>query len=277
MKKLSIAFVGGGHLARSLLGGLAAHGFDMSAVCVSDCDISQLAEIKQHWPEVQTYDSNLQAVTNAILVLACVKPNEMRAVCADIGELLAKQSCVLVSPAAGVTIDLLDGWTQSRLAIIRCMPNTPVAVGCGMTALYANARASDEHKKIANRVFEAVGTTIWLENEAQIHLVTALSGSGPAYFFRFLTAFEQAACELGCPPHTAKILALNTFSGAAKLAFEHGDPSTLIEQVSSKGGTTECGLQALEQADITQIAKAVLTAAVDRSVEISDTLAKQSP
>ena len=276
MSKVQIALVGGGHLACSLLSGLAAQGFDIGAVRVSDRDDTRLAEIKRQWPTIQTYNSNRRAVADSALVLACVKPNEMRAVCQDIGELLARPSCALLSPAAGVSIDLLEQWSGSHSAIIRCMPNTPVAVGCGMTALYANAQASDEQKKLADNIFKSVGATVWLQDEAQMHLLTALSGSGPAYFFRFATAFEQAARDLGCAPQLAKTLTLHTFHGAARLAFEAKDLSTLIEQVSSKGGTTERGLQALEQADISQIAKAVLLAAADRSVEISDTLAKQS-
>ena len=272
-KKTRIALIGCGNIAHSLLKGLLAADYEADSIRVSDSAAAKLKKLKQETKEIRTFASNLQAIEDATSAILCVKPDVVQAVCAEIKDTLIKQSTVLVSVAAGVSVDLLQRWTSQTLPIVRCMPNTPVAVGCGMIALYANPCATAEHKKLAETIFSTVGSTVWLEDEKDMHIVTALSGSGPAYFFRFTEAFEKAAKDLACPPHLARELALQTLYGAGKLALQsRSDIATLREQITSKGGTTERGLQVLEQADIDQIARSVLKEASLRSVEITQQL-----
>ncbi|MBC6413774.1 MAG: pyrroline-5-carboxylate reductase [Chromatiales bacterium] len=268
-----IALVGYGNIARSLLTGLLATTPEATRISVSNPTADKFTELNQKNNRLRTYTSNVQAVENATLVILCVKPNMIQTVCAEIKHLLIKQTTILISVAAGVSVDLLQQWTSEALPIIRCMPNTPSAVGCGITALYANQCADTEHKKITADIFATVGATVWLNDEQDMHVVTALSGSGPAYFFRFTEALAKAAQHSGCSTEIAQRLALQTLYGAANLAVQSDSSlATLREQITSKGGVTEQGLKALEQVDIDQIAHTVLTKASARSIEISQQL-----
>ena len=268
-----IALIGYGNIAHSLLKGLFAAGYETGDISISDPITSKLSEIKRQHKGIRTCPSNLSAIEDATIAILCVKPDVVPTVCAEIRDVSIRRPVLLVSVAAGVSVDLLQKWTAGTQPIIRCMPNTPVAVGCGMTALYANRHVVGAHKKLCKDIFATVGSTVWLEHEEDMHIVTALSGSGPAYFFRFTEAFEKAAKELGCPPEIARKLAIQTLYGAATLAAEgRCDLSVLREQITSKGGTTERGLQVLEQVGIDQIAHAVLSAAALRSTEISNQL-----
>ena len=268
-----IALIGYGNIAHSLLKGLLAAGYEAGNIRISDPITSKLSEINEQNDATHTYTSNPSAIEDATIAILCVKPDVVPVVCGEIKDALTRQSVLLVSVAAGVSVDLLQRWTANTQPIVRCMPNTPSAVGCGMTALYANQNVSDMHKKLSEDIFATVGSTVWLENEKDMHIVTALSGSGPAYFFRFTEAFEKAAKELGCLPEIAQKLAVQTLYGAATLASKnHGALSVLRKQITSKGGTTERGLQVLEQVNIDRIAHSVLTAAALRSNEISDQL-----
>ena len=268
-----IALVGYGNIARSLLDGLLVAGYEAGDIHISDPAASQFLEIGKQGKTIHIHTSNVLAVEDATIAILCVKPDVVPTVCAEIKDVLIRQSVLLVSVAAGVPVHLLQRWTTSEQPIIRCMPNTPVSVGCGMTALYANQHVSDAHKKIGEDIFATVGATVWLKNEEDMHVVTALSGSGPAYFFRFTEAFEKAAKALDCPPKIAQKLAIQTLYGAAMLASESDcELSVLRERITSKGGTTEKGLQVLEDMNIDRIAHSVLTAAVSRSNEISDQL-----
>lgn len=271
--KARIALIGYGNIAHSLLKGLLAAGFNGADIRISDSTPSKFKEIKQQSKEIQTFASNLSAIKDTSIVILCVKPDVSQTVCVEIKDTLMRQPVLLVSVAAGVSLNLLQRWTSKTQPIIRCMPNTPSSVGCGMSALYANRCVVNEHKKLVEAIFATVGSTIWLENEKEMHIVTALSGSGPAYFFRLTEAFEKAANKLACPPELARKLAIETLYGAAALAIKSRfDLATLREQITSKGGTTERGLQVLEQMDIDQIARSVLEAATERSTEISDQL-----
>ena len=268
-----IALIGYGNIAHSLLKGLLAAGYDASRIYISDPTTAKFKEINREAKEIQTFASNLQAVEDAASVILCVKPDVVQTVCSEIKDALMRQATILVSVAAGVSVDLLQRWTSKELPIVRSMPNTPSAVGCGMTALYANQYISDGHKNLVEDIFSTIGSIVWLEDEKDMHIITALSGSGPAYFFRFTEAFEKAAKDLGCSSEIARKLAVQTLYGAAKYAVQSRfDLTMLREQITSKGGTTERGLQVLERADIDKIARSVLQAASLRSAEISDQL-----
>ncbi len=264
------AFIGAGNISRSLIGGLTGHGLAAAAFTVSDPDAGQLARLAERHPGLATSLSNRDAVADCDLAVLCVKPGIVQAVCREMADALARRGGVLVSVAAGVPLARLDEWTGGRLSIIRCMPNTPVEVGCGVVALCAGARVSPAQRDAADHLLGNVATTVWLEDESGMDLVTALSGSGPAYFFRIVEAFEQAAAELGLDLDAARRLARGTFRGAAALAGSgDGDVVRLRRQVTSPGGTTESGLAELEKGGIAELARSVLAAAAKRSAELA--------
>jgi len=177
----------------------------------------------------------------------------------------------VVSIAAGIRISSLDAWLGGHVALVRSMPNTPSLVGSGAAGLYANALVSEQQKAVAESILRAVGLTLWVKDETQIDSVTALSGSGPAYFFLIIEALEAAGVKLGLPQESARLLAVQTAYGASKMALESPeDAATLRQRVTSPGGTTEKALQVLEEGKIRQLFEQALTAASQRSVELAD-------
>ena len=268
-----IAFIGAGNLAGSLIRGLAAQGIDTRTLAISDCDPARTAALAKEFPHLIVHNSNREAVTERAILIACVKPDVAREVCRELGALLRPRHCVLVSVAAGITLEMLRRWTSDGVTppgLIRCMPNTPVAVGKGMSVLCANNEVSVIERCRVEDIFSAVGATLWTEDETTMDAVTALSGSGPAYFFRVIEAMIKAAAALGMDAATAQQLACQTALGAAHLLSDGtADPKTLRQAVTSKGGTTECAIAALEQANIDALFKQALAAAARRSRELS--------
>ena len=263
------AFIGAGNISRSLIDGLMAGGLDVSTFGVSDPDAGQLAKLTGRYPGLATSITNRDVIEDCDVAVLCVKPDSVHTVCRETAGALARRKALLISAAAGVPLALLDRWTGARLAIIRCMPNTPVAVGRGVAALCAGARVSRPQRETAEQLLGAAAVTVWITDEKHMNLITALSGSGPAYFFRVVQAFENAAVRLGLETDTARRITIGTFCGAAALADVAGDVAGGIHQVTSKGGTTERGLAELEQAGLEQLAEKVLTAAATRAAEIT--------
>ncbi len=266
-----ISFIGGGNMARALIGGLLAKGWAASDIHVIDPDAEKRDSLQQDFG-VSVGDQLPRAAMADIVVLA-VKPQQLRDVAIFLGSLLQHQ--LLISIAAGVRCGDLIRWLGNYGAVVRVMPNTPAQVQAGVSALYAAEGVSAEQQKLSETVMGAVGTTLWLESEEQMDAVTAISGSGPAYVFYFLEAMQQAGSNLGLAPGQARELALQTFLGASKLAAgsEH-DFATLRAQVTSKGGTTERALNHMESAGVkTSIIEAV-QAAAERSRELGDLLGK---
>ena len=265
-----VAFIGAGNISRCIVDGLTAGGLAATSFCVSDPDAGRLAQLAKRHPGLATAASNRDAVEGCDVAFACVKPDAVQAVCRDVADVLARRGALLISVAAGVPLALLDIWSGARLAIVRCMPNTPVAAARGVAALCAGARVSPAQRDVAETLLGAAAVTLWLDDEAQMDLVTALSGSGPAYFFRVTEAFADAGAKLGLEAGAARRLAVATFCGAAALADAGGgDVAALRRQVTSPGGTTERGLAEMEQAGIAELAEAVLAAAAARAAEIT--------
>ena len=266
---LQVAFLGAGNIARCLLDGLIAGGFAPASFCASDPDAGQLAKLAARHPGLVTTGANRAAVEDCDVAFACVKPGAVEAVCRDVADVLARRDALMISVAAGVPLALLDAWSGARLAVIRCMPNTPVAAARGVAALCAGVRVSAAQRARAEALLGAAAVTAWIDEE-QLDLVTALSGSGPAYFFRVTEAFAEAATKLGLAPDVARRLAVATFGGAAALAdAAGGDVAALRRQVTSPGGTTERGLAQMEQAGIAKMAEAVLAAGAARAAQIA--------
>ncbi|MFP5505962.1 MAG: pyrroline-5-carboxylate reductase, partial [Gammaproteobacteria bacterium] len=214
-----LSFIGAGNMARSLIGGLIADGWPADRLRATDPDPEQRSDIANRFG-IAVGDDNAAAVAGAEVVVLAVKPQVMHAVAAEIGAAAQAHRPLIISIAAGIRSADLDRWLGGDAAIVRCMPNTPALVQSGATALFANPRVGAEQRDRAETILRAVGLTLWLEREEQMDAVTALSGSGPAYFFLIMEALQAAGERLGLPADTARLLTLQTAFGAAKMALE---------------------------------------------------------
>lgn len=267
-----IAFIGGGNMARSIVGGLIADGLDPSQIHVADPDSSQREALAASFG-VHTAAEGRMIVPGADIVVLAVKPQVLRDVASSLADAIQQQRPLMISIAAGVRSSDLDRWLGGNVALVRCMPNTPALVQSGATGLYATAACNEEHKARAEFILRAVGLTLWLDDENLIDAVTALSGSGPAYFFYIIEVIEKAGVTLGLDAQAARLLALQTAFGAAKMALESDDePAVLRERVTSRGGTTEAALAVLKNGGLEALFSEALTAARDRAVELADML-----
>lgn len=272
MKSKTVAFIGCGNMAASLINGLVADGYDPKKIMASDPDSEKLAHIS-NLCGIHTSGNNTEAVEFAQVVVMAVKPQALEQAANSIAPAVQKSKPLVISIAAGVLERDLDNWLGGDIALIRTMPNTPAMIQVGATVLHANPRVSDSQKDLAETILRAVGLTQWVESESMINAVTALSGSGPAYLFLVMEAMESAAVELGLPAETAHLLTLQTALGAARMAMESSDtPATLRKRVTSPGGTTEAALQIFEEGGLRGLFAQALTKAHDRSIELSKLL-----
>ncbi len=272
MKDCKIAFLGGGNMALSLIGGLVSDGFNPSHIHIADPDANRLETIKASYA-VQTYTDNTRAINECRVIVPAVKPQQLQHVVKQCSPLW-QDNMMLISIAAGIRLKDIARWLERpNAAIVRTMPNTPALVQAGATALYANEFVSAQQKELAESILRAVGITLWVQDEEQINVVTALSGSGPAYFFLVMEAIETAAIELGLEPETAKLLCLQTAFGASKMALESNDSTALLRQkVTSPGGTTERAIHELEDGGLRSLFENALIAAALRSRELATQL-----
>lgn len=272
MQHIKIGFIGGGNMAASLIGGLIADGTTPSQIRVAEPDAERGQSLQQQFA-IQLAADNMALVAESDVVVLAVKPQVLSTVCQQIAGAVEGKRPLIISVAAGIRIGDIDRWLGDDNAIVRTMPNTPALVQCGATALYANCRVDDRQREIAERIMRAVGLTQWLENEPLMDAVTALSGSGPAYFFLVIEALEQAGCKLGLSAESSRVLALQTAFGAAKMALESNESSEeLRRRVTSPGGTTERAIGILEQGDLRGLFERALTGARDRAQELAEEL-----
>jgi pyrroline-5-carboxylate reductase len=268
-----IAFIGGGNMAASLIGGLRAQGIPATSICASDPGADKRAEL-QSTHGIETFADNGQALVGADVIVLAVKPQVMQAVCRDLaGHLQANQ--LIVSIAAGINCASLQQWlgAQTPRAIVRCMPNTPSLLRQGVSGLFANAQVSERQKQQAEQLLSAVGLALWLEQEALIDAVTAVSGSGPAYFFLMIEAMTAAGEQLGLPRDTAAQLTLHTALGAARMACESDvEAAELRRRVSSPNGTTEAAIKAFQAGGFEALVQQAMNAAAQRSAELAEQL-----
>ena len=271
METKKISFIGAGNMASALIGGLIADGaFFPDNIIVSDINDTQLNKMESKFGIRSSCDNN-KCVAHADVVVICVKPQMMAEICQEIASTVQKQKPLIISVAAGVTTQSLGRWLGAETAIVRAMPNTPALIKTGAAGLFANENVSEEQKELAERILRAVGLVLWVTAENDMDYVTALSGSGPAYFFRMMEAMENAAVELGLDKEVAHVLTLQTALGAAKLAIESSDSiAELREKVTSPGGTTEQGLAAMNAAGIDKMFQQTLKAARDRAKALSN-------
>ncbi len=269
-----ISFIGGGNMARSLIGGLIADDTDPSTLWVADASQEQLRTVKEHLA-VNTTTSNLEAAAKADIVILAVKPQILSTVACELAEVARKHNPLFLSVAAGIREQDLNRWLGGDATIVRAMPNTPALIQSGATALIANNKVTQAQRNQAESIMRSTGLALWLESEAQMDVVTALSGSGPAYYFLIMEALEKAACDLGLAPETARLLTLQTGFGATKMALESSDTlEDLRRRVTSPGGTTEQAIKTLEEGNIRHLLKEALEAAAHRSAELADQFGK---
>ncbi|OEZ67177.1 pyrroline-5-carboxylate reductase [Janthinobacterium sp. HH103] len=273
--ELNIAFVGGGNMAAALIAGLAGKLTLGANIHVIDPHAPALEKLQAQFG-VTTATSASDALRGVDVIVLAVKPQSMRDVAAQLLPFLDGESAPLVlSIAAGIRAADLSRWLGGYGAIVRCMPNTPALIGMGITGMVASSGVSDEQKKTADAILRAVGQTVWLDDEAKIDPVTAVSGSGPAYVFYFIEAMQQAAAELGLTPEQGTQLAIATFTGAAQLAANSSEPVSLLrERVTSKGGTTYAALTSMEESGVKAAIVKGIKAAAQRGREMGDELGK---
>ena len=269
---MNITFLGGGNMASALIGGLLNQGFPAGQLTVIEISAEGRARLEEKFA-VRCYDAvQADALACDVLLLA-VKPQQMRAACAPLLAHLDRQ--LLISIAAGLRLADLSRWLGGYGKLIRVMPNTPALIGAGVTGLFALPGVSEDEKRQAEQVMQAVGSTVWVDDESRMDAVTAISGSGPAYVFLFIEALQQAAGELGFTPQAARQLALDTVLGSARLAAQSADPASVLrERVTSKGGTTEAALRVMDERALKDIVTAAAAAACARSTELGDLLGK---
>ena len=268
-KPTTITFIGAGNMARSLIIGLLQDKANV-LLRVADPDPQQLDAIRQHWPDVQATQDNAEALQGADVVVLAVKPQVMREVLEPLADLAQRTRPLVISIAAGIREAALNQWLGGNLPIVRCMPNTPALVQTGATGLVANAQVSQAQRNLAESILRAVGITVWFAEEASIDSVTAVSGSGPAYFFLVMEAMQAAAQNLGMSAEDAQLLVVQTALGAARLALESGEPAAeLRRKVTSKGGTTEAALKVLNDGGLPALFEQALQAAAQGSRELA--------
>lgn len=275
MKNRTLVFIGAGNMATALIKGLIADGTPASSIIAADPDSAKRESMAASLG-VRTLDDNQAAAAEADVLLLAVKPQMMQQVLNEMGTSVLDAQPLVISIAAGIQTHHISHWIndqQGKIAIIRTMPNTPAMLQTGATALFANQAVSDEQHNLAERIMRAVGLTRWIEDESQMDAVTALSGSGPAYYFLLMEAMEKAAQSLGLSEENAHLLTLQTALGAARMAIEAEDsPASLRAKVTSPGGTTEQAIRTFQEGGFQQLVTDALKAAHDRSVSLSETL-----
>ena len=268
MQTFTLGFIGGGNMASAIISGLLGHQFSGQNITVIEPDSEKRHDLTTKYG-IKTSD-NVSATSDCDVIILAVKPQQLKSVCQSL-KVSAPQ--LIISIAAGIRATDIARWLNGYDAIVRVMPNTPAQIQSGVSALFAMENVTKEQRNFAEQIMSAVGKALWVDDEAEMDAVTAISGSGPAYVFYMIEALEEAGVKLGLSPENARILALETFNGASKLACQsESDVKTLRAQVTSKGGTTEQGILIMESANIKEILYQTAKAAQLKSVILGDAL-----
>ncbi|NNC77792.1 MAG: pyrroline-5-carboxylate reductase [Woeseiaceae bacterium] len=271
MTKSVIAFIGGGNMTRAIVGGMRDSGFAQRYLVISEPQAETRVALAKSFPGALVLDDNNRAVASASTVVLAVKPQVLPDVCRSLRKTAQDTRPLILSIAAGIRSDDIDQWLGGELAIVRVMPNQPALIRQGISALFANNRTSDAERVRAKDIMAAVGSVVDVSSESDIDAATAVSGSGPAYFFLLIDILGQTAVSLGIDPSTARLLAVETARGAAALALtESDDMEALIARVRSPGGTTAAALDSLDSHNVRDIFAEAITAARDRATELAD-------
>ncbi len=268
---LSIALVGGGNMARALVGGLLGTGQDPALITVADPSADIRAALARDFGVATTAD-NMAAVAAARVVVLAVKPQIVAQVARALAPGLQAHRPLVISVAAGIRAADLSRWIGSGPSVVRAMPNRPALVGMGATGLYATADVARPQRELAERVLRATGLTVWVPRESDLELVTALSGSGPAYFFRLAQIMAEAGAHMGLDQAVAQQLAAQTLAGAGRLVADQQRPdlARMSAEVASKGGTTEAALRRFAEQGLERVVASAMEAAAQRGRELAD-------
>ncbi len=271
----NLTFIGAGNMVSSIIGGLITKGYPAANIIASAPSRKNLDTLEASY-HIRTCNHNHQAAHDAGVLILGVKPQLLQAVCEDLAQELTHRP-LIITIAAGVETAQIDQWLGGGFAIIRCMPNTPALVLQGASGLYATAQVNNEQRQLAEQIFSSVGIVEWVKEEENMHVVTALSGSGPAYFFLIMEAMEEAAVKAGIPASSARKLAIQTILGAAEMAKQsHLEPAQLKRNVMSPGGTTERAIKTFEEKGLKDIFNQAIEAATARSKELSEILGSKT-
>ena len=270
MSHIELTVLGGGNMGRALIGGLLRHGMRPEQIAVGESQEGARAALSRDFGIAATSD-NAAAIRKANLVVIAVKPHNVGSVLTPLGAELQQRRPIVLSVAAGVRVQALQGWCGAGVPVIRAMPNRPALVGAGATGLYAPAEIDASNRAIAAQIMQSVGEIVWVATEDELDVVTALSGSGPAYFFLLAEAVTKAGVDLGLPADTARRLSVATLHGAGLLAHgSDGDLARLRAEVTSKGGTTEAALRILQTAGFDELIRRAVAAAAHRGRELAE-------
>jgi pyrroline-5-carboxylate reductase len=273
---INAAFVGGGNMGGALIRGLIARGLSPQRISVGEAHQQRRIALADELGVHVTAD-NREAASNADVVVLAVKPQDMAGTAQALADVFAQRRPLILSIAAGIRVADIVGWCGPGAAVARAMPNRPALNSAGATAIYAPPSLSEAHRLLAVDVLGAVGTTVWVKEEDALDVVTALSGSGPAYFFLLAELMTDAAVNLGLDRASAQELSIQTLFGSGRMARDSdGDLARLRAEVTSKGGTTEAALRSFEGANLRGIVAAALSAATDRSREMAQAFGKSN-
>ncbi len=269
----TLAFIGAGNMARAIIGGLISNGYPAERIWATGTQLDKLADLQAQG--LQTSIDNHAAARAADIVILAVKPQVLKAVAEDLAPTIQTHQPLLVSVAAGILCDSLDRWLGGNTALIRCMPNTPSLVETGASGLFANPRVTDTQRQQTADILATVGLALWVDEETQLNAVTAVSGSGPAYYFMVMEAMVAAGQKLGLSEAVATQLTIQTALGAAKMASQSTvAPAELRRRVTSPNGTTERAIQCFEQGGLHALFEQAMQASSDRSEEMAQELGK---
>jgi pyrroline-5-carboxylate reductase len=270
LSKTRIAFIGGGNMSRSLIAGLIADGHVPTALSVGEPVPETRARLHEQFP-INVSANNADAMRGAEVVVLAVKPQVAPAVCRELAQTLPRPAPLVVSVMAGITETSLAAWLGADVPLVRSMPNTPMLVQSGAIGLHADEAVNEAQRNLAEEILRAGGLTRWVDQESELDTVTALSGSGPAYFFLLMEALESAAVAQGLNAEGARLLSIQTALGAARMAMESDEsPAQLRERVTSPGGTTEAALGVLQSGGFEALVAGAVDAARSRSKELSE-------
>lgn len=272
MQTAKLAFLGAGNMSGSIIGGLLAKGVPAQHITATRRSEERLTELKNQFGILTSSDNAAIVATSDVIVLG-VKPQMMQDLCKEIREQVQLTQPLVVSVAAGLTSETIERWLGGNVAIVRTMPNTPSLLGCGAAGLFANNKVTDAQKVLAEQLMQAVGLALWVDAEEQMDAVTAVSGSGPAYFFLAIEALQKAGESVGLSAEVAEKLAIQTALGAARMASEsEHDAAELRRRVTSPGGTTEQALNTFNDGGFVELYEKAVKAAANRGKELAQLL-----
>ena len=265
----SITFIGGGNMARSLIGGLLAQGRDPVSIRVAEPFAATRDALRADFG-VTVFEDGTQAVEGAATWVLATKPQVLRAVCESLATQAQAAKPLVVSIAAGITAAQIERWLGGGIAVVRTMPNTPALLGAGVTGLYASERVDATGRDFADALLSAAGKTVWIDDEARMDAVTAVSGSGPAYVFLLAEAMTDAGVREGLPADAARALTLQTVLGAARMLTESDvHAAELRRRVTSPNGTTQAAIETFEAGGFRELVAAAIHAARVRGADLS--------